>query len=142
MMEMCFRLLCLIHVAILFLSDPGFRGALKLLEVDHHIDVVSYNVFNEEDKARLEQRVRDNVYGFILGKGCWHSPADKVMRATLNRIKSPFVKSGLFPACSSPPPADEETGQPISLAYDVIFYDKQWLAPTFQHHPFAGSVVN
>ena len=27
-----------------FWDDPGFRGALKLLNVDHKIDVVWYNL--------------------------------------------------------------------------------------------------
>ena len=56
--------------------------------------------FNEEDKARLEQAVADNVFAFIFGKGCWHSPADKMLRATLIRIKASHVKTGSQP-CSS-----------------------------------------
>ena len=120
-----------------FWHDPGFRGALKLLNVDHKIDVVWYNLvswicplvsrasasymgrgrprqtfsrkmarisvpdeclqqFDEEDKARLEQSVRDNIYAFIFAKGCWHSPTDKLMRATLIRVKAPHVKTGAF----------------------------------------------
>ena len=90
--------------SIPFWHDPGFRGALKLLNVDHKIDVVWYNLFKEEDKARLEQAVRENLYAFIFGKGCWHSPADKMMRGSLIRLKAPYVKTALFPACSSAPP--------------------------------------
>lgn len=123
--------------AVPFWHDPGFRGALKLLNVDHKIDVVWYNLFDDDDKARLETAVRNNFYAFILGKGCWHTPADKMMRGSLIKLKAPQVKTGLFPACSSSPPPDEVTGMSISLAYDVIFYDKQWLAPTYQHHPLA-----
>ena len=99
--------------------------------------MVWYNIFLEEDKARLLQAASSNVYSFILGKGCWHTPADKIMRGTLIGLKAAHIKTGLFPACSSPPPLDEVTGRHISLAYDVIFYDKHWLRETFDHHPLA-----
>ena len=41
---------------------------------------------------------------------CWHTPADKLMRSSIIRRKGPGVRTGIFPACSSPPPDDEETG--------------------------------
>jgi len=59
------------------------------------------------------------------------------MRARILRLKPNSVKAGLFPACSGAPPPDEETGVPISLVYDVIFYDKHWLKEVFSHHPLA-----
>ena len=119
-----------IQSATPFWHDPGFRGALKQLNTHHKIDAVWYNIFHEQDKARLEQAVRDNIYAFVLAKGCWHSPADKLMRSLVIRQKAPHVKTGLFPACSSAPPPDEVTGELISHAYDVIFYDKHWLQVT------------
>lgn len=120
-----------------FWHDPGFRGAMRLLQTEHHFDLVHYNLAEEDVPARLEAAVASNAFAFILSKGCWHTPADKMMRSTIIRRKAPGVKTGIFPACSSPPPADEETGKSIALAYDVVFYDKVWLAPTFAHHPLA-----
>lgn len=120
-----------------FWHDPGFRGAIRRLQNVHRFDLVHYNLADEGIPERLEAAVASNAFAFILSKGCWHTPADKLMRSKIIRRKTPGIRTGIFPACSSPPPDDEETGVSIALAYDVVFYDKQWLAPVFAHHPHA-----
>jgi hypothetical protein len=35
-----------------FWHDPGFRGALQLLDVEHKIDVVSYNMVRTHPVAQ------------------------------------------------------------------------------------------
>ena len=117
--------------------DPGFRGAMKGLETNHSMDVVWYNLNDEGIEQQLLDAVGGGMYAYVFSKGCWHTPADKFMRGKLIRSKPASVKTGLFPACSSPPPPDEVTGVTIDRAYDTIFYDKMWLEKTFEGHPNA-----
>uniref|UniRef100_A0A6U6C1N1 Uncharacterized protein n=1 Tax=Guillardia theta TaxID=55529 RepID=A0A6U6C1N1_GUITH len=117
--------------------DPGFRRALELLEQEHAMIVHRFNIADEQVRPTLEQEISRKRFSFIFAKGCWHTPVDKYMRSRILRLKPKSMKAGLFPACSSAPPPDEETGEPISLVYDVIYYDKLWLRGTFSHHPLA-----
>uniref|UniRef100_A0A7S4P4Q0 Uncharacterized protein n=1 Tax=Guillardia theta TaxID=55529 RepID=A0A7S4P4Q0_GUITH len=120
----------------LFLPS-GFRRALELLEQEHAMIVHRFNIADEQVRPTLEQEISRKRFSFIFAKGCWHTPVDKYMRSRILRLKPKSMKAGLFPACSSAPPPDEETGEPISLVYDVIYYDKLWLRGTFSHHPLA-----
>jgi hypothetical protein len=117
--------------------DPGFRGAMKGLETNHSMDVVWYNLNDEGVEQQLLDAVGGGQYAYVFSKGCWHTPADKFMRGKLIHSKPASVKTGLFPACSSPPPPDEVTGVTIDRAYDTIFYDKMWLKQLFEGHPNA-----
>ena len=116
-----------LNSTIPYWHDPGFRSAIKLLDSDHSVRVTWFNLAEEGAQERLFEQLDWGTFDFVLGKGCWHTPADKVLRGQVLRQRDAgrwaprgTLRVGLFPACSSVPPADEETGRPISLAYDAV----------------------
>lgn len=123
--------------ALPYWHDPGFRGAMTGLVRNHAMDVAWFNLAEEGAEQRLKASVSSGSFAYVFAKGCWHTPADKFMRGVLIPSKPHSVRTGLFPACSSPPPPDVVTNVPIDRAYDTIFFDKMWMSATFEGHPSA-----